>query len=114
MSANKQTLLKAIETSDGSLADVAKIAGCSVRTVFNHLDRDNEVAEAVSLARKADRHEMVDIAEQKLKELVEAGDGRAIKFMLSTQGKARGYGLAEEEGQFRLVRIGNGSDSDTD
>jgi hypothetical protein len=106
VSIDKQALLDAIVESEGYVSRAADSLGCTTRTILNH--SDPEIADAIALARKARHQEMVDIAEQALMKLVEAGDRRAIKFVLDTQGKTRRYDLTEKEGQFRLVRIDNG------
>ena len=49
---------------------------------------------------------MLDLAEDRLEQAVNRGDFRAIKYVLSTKGKSRGYterAEIEEESPFQLV-----------
>ena len=63
------------------------------RTILRHFLQNRQ---SCSKALGEAREELCDTAEGKLFELVEAGDYRAITFVLSTRGKNRGYVLPKD------------------
>jgi len=71
----------------GNLSAVAAKFGVTRRTVYNWLEADAELQQAVVDAREA----MLDLAENKLEEAIDAGQGWAIALALKTVGKQRGY-----------------------
>ena len=103
---NKQKLINAIFDSHGVLTKAAQIADCSLKTIYNHRDRDTEVANAIIEAKELADCRLLDLAEDRLEQAVNRGDFRAIKYVLSTKGKSRGYterAEIEEESPFQLV-----------
>jgi hypothetical protein len=71
----------------GSIVQVARVLGCSRSTVQEYRLRYPELfAEAVHA-----REGMIDEAEAQLYARVKRGDLRAIRFLLTTLGKGRGY-----------------------
>lgn len=84
----REQYIEAIRKSTGNLSVAAKLLGCSRQTVYNAVARWKTVAAVVSQQRE----KVVDLAEQKLIEKLKASEWPAIKYTLSTLGKARGYG----------------------
>lgn len=91
MTINKEVLIEAILESGGAISVAAESAGCAVQTIYNHRDRDPDVAEAIETTRFNKNCRTGDLAESKLNLLIEEGYWPAIKFALSTKFKSRGY-----------------------
>ena len=91
MTINKNTLIEAIIASGGAIAVAAESAGCSVSTIYSRRKSDPDIAEAIDDARFNYDCETGDMAESKLRQLIEEGYWPAIKFALSTKFKSRGY-----------------------
>jgi hypothetical protein len=77
----------AIVRHDGCLAQVARALRCSRSIVQDYCLRFPELYVAQVHAREG----MIDEAEAQLFKRVKEGDLRAIRFLLTTQGKQRGY-----------------------
>lgn len=71
----------------GVKAAAARLLGCNRNTVERYINAYPTVKEACEIARA----ELIDLAESKLVEQLEAGEWPAIKYTLSTLGKDRGY-----------------------
>ena len=80
-------VIDAIKAAKGIKAAAAETLGCSRQTVTNYIDRYPAVKEAYEEARDTS----LDLAESKLIALVEREEWPAIRFMLVTLGKSRGY-----------------------
>ena len=80
-------VIDAIKQAQGIKAAAAQALGCSRQTVTNYIDRYPAVKEAYQEARDTS----LDLAESKLIALVEREEWPAIRFMLITLGKDRGY-----------------------
>ena len=80
-------VIDALKAAHGIKAHAAEILGCNRRTVDNYIDRHPTVAQAYEDLRQT----LVDRAERGLiKKLVEE-EWPAIRYVLSTLGKDRGY-----------------------
>jgi hypothetical protein len=77
----------ALEQTKGMLHLTAKRLGCSYQTVLNYCTRYKMVEEV----RKAQRGEMLDLAELKLWQAIQNGEAWGITLCLKTLGKDRGY-----------------------
>ena len=77
----------ALVEARGVKAAAARHLGCSRNTIERYITLYPTVREAYELARA----ELIDLAESKLVEQLEAGEWPAVKYTLSTLGKARGY-----------------------
>ena len=77
----------AIKQTKGMLYLTAKRLGCSYQTVLNYCTRYKMVEEV----RKAQRGEMLDLAETRLHQSIQKGEAWGIAFALKTIGKDRGY-----------------------
>jgi len=77
----------ALVEARGVKAAAARHLGCSRNTIERYITLYPTVREAYELARA----ELIDLAESKLVEQLEAGEWPAVKYTLSTLGKDRGY-----------------------
>lgn len=82
-----EEVIAAIRATKGIVSQAAKRLGCTARTVDNYAARWPEVAEALEEERRI----LVDTAEIQLMKLVQNGEWEAVKFVLKTVGKDRGY-----------------------
>jgi hypothetical protein len=81
-------IIKALAAENGFIGAAAKRLGCCRWTVTNRINNDATVKEAYRQIVE----ERVDVAENKLMELVNAGNVKAVLFLLRAKGKQRGYG----------------------
>ena len=86
-----EQIIEAVIKADGSLSEAATLLGCDCRTLYNYRREFDEVAQAIDDARFNYDNETGDLAESKLRILIEEGNWPAIKFALSTKFKSRGY-----------------------
>lgn len=87
----KTSLKEQLDKYNGNISAVARYFSKSRPTIYSKIEKydlNDELEEA--------REKMLDIVESKLYQLALAGDMRAIKFFLETQGKTRGYGRKSE------------------
>lgn len=84
---NKEQLLEAIKDSYGIISKVAKILDCSWATAETYINKWKETISAL----KDENEKVLDLAESKLIVNINSGDMSAIKFILATKGKKRGY-----------------------
>lgn len=90
---NKDEIIGALKACRGLIYIAAKRIGCSPQTIYNHIEKHPEIREIIDNLRQ----EPVDKAEVKLEAAVDKGQPWAIKYLLSTQGKKRGYVQREEK-----------------
>jgi len=83
----QQRFLQAYELHAGNVSEAAKAVGIPRRTVYNWFDTIPMFKDA---CRDADE-QILDLAEAKLFEKIDAGSERAIIFYLRTKGRFRGY-----------------------
>lgn len=82
-----ETFLKAIPGSAGIITTIAKRVGCNWHTAAKYIEEYPTIAQAY----KDECESVLDMAEAKLYKAVEKGDLQAVKYILSTKGKRRGY-----------------------
>jgi hypothetical protein len=87
MALDKDQILKAVENSGGFVSLIADRVGCSLQSIYNWIEKDEDVAAAI----KREKVKQVDHAEGKLQSLIKKENPTAIIFYLKTQGKDRGY-----------------------
>lgn len=80
-------VIEALQVARGIKTDAAKILRCTRHTIENYIKRHPTVAKAY----REQRETLVDLAEGKLIGKVDADEWPAIKFVLVTLGKTRGY-----------------------
>ena len=88
---NRHELIEVIYKKQGILSQVAREMRVSLPTVYNYRDKYATVAAAIVSARNTFDVELVDEGEIKLREAVRNGEAWAVKYVLSTKGKRRGY-----------------------
>lgn len=76
-----------IRNHRGNMAAVARAFGVRRQAVWKFITQNPYLKEICDESKET----MLDVAEDKLREAVEAGEGWAVCFYLKTQGKARGY-----------------------
>lgn len=79
--------LKAVEGSFGIKAVIARKLGCSRQTVDKYCKKHPTIREAI----EQEREMLKDMAEGRLVKAVQDGEPWAVKYVLSTLGKDRGY-----------------------
>lgn len=82
-----EKMIEALRATRGMIATAAQLLGCSRQTIYDAIARHPEINSVVA----GERELMLDTAELKLQEAIEAGEGWAVKFKLATQGQGRGY-----------------------
>lgn len=86
-------VVEACEGSRGVVAVVARKLGCDRDTVIRASERWPEVRAALAGAKE----HVVDLLEIKIYDkAIKDGDIRALRYLLNTHGKARGYGQQPE------------------
>jgi hypothetical protein len=84
---SNKKIAEALKQSRGMIAVAARKVGCARKTIYRRLEDSEELQEVLAEARDF----TTDVAELKLFSAIEAGEGWAVKYYLSTQGKDRGY-----------------------
>ena len=84
----EEEMLEAIRGSWGIMSHVAERLGCHRQTVSKYVKRFPALKEALT----EERAKLVDFAEAQLVKKLTGGDWSAIKFVLVTLGRERGYG----------------------
>lgn len=83
----KETIIKGIHGSFGIVSVIANKLGCERKTVYQWLERDEDVKAAFI----SERETLVDLGESKLVSRINAGSESMIALVLKTLGKQRGY-----------------------
>lgn len=81
------TIKKAIEDSGGIISTIAERLGCEWHTAKKYIENNEELKSVY----EAESESVIDLAESKLIENIQANDNTAILFYLKTKGKKRGY-----------------------
>jgi hypothetical protein len=81
-------VIEALRTSRGLLSMAAQKLHCDIDTVSNYCKR----FPTVEAAKQESRVSLLDLAESRLWEAVDRGEGWAVAFCLKTIGRSRGYG----------------------
>ena len=81
-------VIEALRTSRGLISMAAEKLQCDVDTVQNYCKR----YPTVEAAKQESRVSLLDLAESRLWEAIDRGEGWAIGFCLRTLGRSRGYG----------------------
>ena len=82
-----EQVIQAIEQSGGIKAEAARRLQCNRSMILYYMRRWPEVAEAFENARQ----DLLDLAESRLIARVERDEWPAVRFVLVTLGKERGY-----------------------
>ena len=92
----KKDLLVAIQKSGGKITAVANHFQVTNKTIYNYIEKDQQIADAVDDARHQFDENLCDIAESKLLNAVKAGAVWAVRFSLLGKGKDRGHSERSE------------------
>lgn len=87
-----QDVIEALRETEGMIYLAAKQLGCSHTTVYNYIKKHP----TVKTEFEYQRGELLDLAEQKLKEAIRKGSPWALQFALRLLGKDRGYSERQE------------------
>jgi len=94
----QQQMIDALHNARGLKGPAAEALSCDRHTVSRYIQRFPAVKEAYDEAIQA----TIDLAQAKLVDLVEREDWRAIRFLLCTLGKDRGFTERQE-----IVAVGD-------
>ena len=83
-----QQFLEAIPGTGGIVTAIAKKVGCDWSTAKKYIGAHP----TVQAAYNDECESVLDLAEAKTIQLIQAGDAQMIRYYLSTKGKDRGYG----------------------
>jgi hypothetical protein len=87
MAVTKEKLVEVLTACDGIASEVAKRLQITPQAVRKRLREDTELKSVQLESREG----LVDLAQSKLRGLVDSGDFRAVKFVLETWGRDRGF-----------------------
>jgi hypothetical protein len=87
MKISRNKLLKEIRERDGNLSEIARAYGLTYNAVHKRVKGDPDLTAAMQESRDS----LVDHAQAKLREAVREGSAWAVKFVLETWGKSRGF-----------------------
>ena len=97
-----ENVLAVLREERGLLFVAARRLGISAATIRGYAERFPEVAETI----QEERGRLIDVAEGKLADAVQAGEGWAVRYALSTIGKDRGYvERVEHSGEVGLANL---------
>lgn len=83
----KSTIKSALEKARGNISLAAEVLGVTRQTIYTYMQRYPDL-----VAVRADAENYVlDIAEAHLEKAILGGDMDAVKFLLRTKGRRRGY-----------------------
>jgi hypothetical protein len=91
-----EKVIEVIEKAKGLVAPAATMLGVTRGTLYNYINQNQEVKEALDQARES----MLDYTEGKLFENIKNNDTTAIIFALKSLGKKRGYIERQEHDHF--------------
>lgn len=98
-----EQMIAALQACKGIKSQAARRLGCTTATINNYVRRYPEIAQACIDARE----ELVDHAEIALMKMVRDGEWNAVRFVLTTMGKQRGW--QERTDVNARVSMGNAS-----
>lgn len=80
--------MKTLRQCDGIASQTARALGLTAQAVRKRI-RDDDKLQAVADEAK---ESLIDLAQSKLRPLIEEGDFAAVRFVLQTWGRSRGFG----------------------
>lgn len=89
---SKKLVRAALEKNKGAVYLAAKSLGCSHQAIYNYLERYSDL----QLLKDSFDGLLVDIAELSLRGSMESDVAWAVKYVLGTKGRDRGYGKKQE------------------
>ena len=88
---DREQLINEIWRNKGKVALVAERLGVTTKTVYNYADKYATVKNALDDSRLHFDELLVDTAEMKVQKAVMNDEAWAIRYVLGTKGKSRGY-----------------------
>ena len=88
MKVSRKALIETLRKCDGIASQTANALGISPQAVRKRI-RTDKVLQAIADEAK---ESLIDLAQSKLRPALDEGDFRAIKFVLETLGRGRGFG----------------------
>ena len=88
MRVSRKALIATLRKCDGIASQTAKALGISSQAIRKRI-RTDKVLQAISDEAK---ESLIDLAQSKLRPALDEGDFRAVKFVLETLGRGRGFG----------------------
>jgi len=101
-----QQFIDAIKDSGGIVSVISRRVGCDWHTARRYIDSYATVKQAYD----DECERIIDLAESKVIESINSGDGKMIRYYLSTKGRKRGYvsrqetALSNEDGKAFLIQ----------
>tara|TARA_Y100001963_G_scaffold49551_1_gene69518 strand:- start:5681 stop:6040 length:360 start_codon:yes stop_codon:yes gene_type:complete len=83
----KSDFLLALKNKRGNISEACHAANIGRNTYYQWIDKDEEFKQMAEDTQEG----LIDLAEEKLMENIEANDNTSIIFFLKTKGKKRGY-----------------------
>ena len=83
----KEEFLKVLKNKRGNISVACDASNIARRTYYYWIEKDQEFKQKAEEAQES----LIDLAESKLMENIEANDNTSIIFFLKTKGKKRGY-----------------------
>ena len=103
MKISKAVFLQSIRDCEGKISTIAAMHGMTYYGVQKRIKSDPELADALEDTRE----HILDLAESQLIQAVRKGEMWAVKYLLETRGKSRGYSkrvdVVRPEQQGRVV-----------
>ena len=91
MAYNRKEMIRAIYQAGGVIEQAARILGCAPLTIYRNAEKYATVQNAIDEARYVFAGRLLDEAEIKLMEAVKEGKAWAVRYVLDSKGKVRGY-----------------------
>ncbi len=88
MRVSRKALIETLRSCDGIPSQTARALGISPRAVRKRIQTDKVLQAIADEAKES----LIDLAQSKLRPALDEGDFRAVKFVLETLGKGRGFG----------------------
>lgn len=87
MRLSKKKIISALKATGGMISPAAKKLGCSRQSLYQWIQKDEKIAEALETVRE----ENLDFVETQLLQAAKNGQSWAVCFYLKCMGKARGF-----------------------
>ena len=88
---SRERMIEAVRKGKGKTGAIANMLGCTPATIRNYAKRYKTVENAITEARYDFGEGLVDRAEMRLEQAVDNSEAWAIRLVVTTKGKDRGY-----------------------
>ena len=96
MKTSPKQLIQSIKKHRGVISAVSKELGISCQAIYKRCEKNKNITAAIDEAREDLDVNLLDIAERKILAAVEDGAPWAVRYVLNTKGRARGWGEKTE------------------